>query len=398
MRRIATGLLVLMAMVFIAARLAEARFPYLSYVAAFAEAAMVGALADWFAVTALFKRPFGLPIPHTAIIPANKDRIGASIANFLEHNFMTHNVITEELREVDFSGAASNWLNDPENSRILAQQAAATIPLMIHMVEDEDISRFIHARLASASSEIRYAPMLAKILTVLVADQRHQALFDRLIDIVADGLEKHKDLIRQKIHEKSPRWIPRSIDEKFFLRLLEELQIILTEMKSGDSEWRTRFHEASEAWIITLRSSVEVEEKISAAINSLLSHSQFRQYVDQVWADVKTRVLADIQAPQSRIVARLDHATRVFGQALAKDKAVRDKLNQWIAGFIVRTILAHKGVIAGLTQRVIQKWDGQTIAKKFELYVGKDLQYIRINGTLVGGMVGLLLHALSRAL
>ena len=398
MRRIATGLLLLMALIFVVARMLEATYPAFAYVGAFAEAAMVGAIADWFAVTALFRHPFGLRIPHTAIIPRNKDRIGASVAKFLEHNFMTHGVMSEELRQVDFAGAATHWLSQPENSLSVARQVVGGIPTLIHMIEDRDVARFIEARLADTLQGLRLAPLAADLLTVLVADQRHQAMFDRLLEIVAGGIEQHKDLIRKKIHERSPRWIPRTLDEKFFVHLIEELQTILTEMKSPDSEWRARFQDATQEWIVKLRSSPEIEAKISAMAGDLLGQSVFRQYIDSVWRDVKQRLLADADDPDSKMVDKLQQALQAFSTALANDKAVRSKLNTWIGGFIERTVVAHRGVIAGLVARVIRKWDGDTVARKFELYVGRDLQYIRINGTLVGGMVGLFLHVVALAL
>jgi uncharacterized membrane-anchored protein YjiN (DUF445 family) len=398
MRGIATALLGVMAVLFVGARLLQPRWPAMSYVVAFSEAAMVGALADWFAVTALFRHPFGLPIPHTAIIPANKDRIGASLANFLEHNFMTHNVMAEELRNVDFAGAAATWLSRADNSRAVVGHVVGAIPSLLQMMEDEDISRFVAARVGGALEGIRFAPLLADLLGILVADQRHQVLFDRLIDIVARGLEQHKDLIRKKIHEKSPRWIPRTLDEKFFVRLLEELQIVLAEMKSPDSEWRARFQEATADWIVRLKTSPEIEEKISASVQDMLTHSLFRQYIDQVWADVRARLLADVQQEDSRIAAALEHALLAFCRALEKDRPVQRKLNDAIGAFVVRSVVAQRGVIAGLVERVIRKWDGDTVARKFELYVGSDLQYIRINGTLVGGMVGVLLHLVSLGL
>ena len=398
MRRIASGLLLLMAAIFLGARLLQARHPGLDYVAAFAEAAMVGGLADWFAVTALFRHPFGIAIPHTAIIPKNKDRIGESVASFLEQNFMTHGVISEELRHVDFTGAAAAWMSRPENSRTVARQIVRGVPALMHMIEDEDIARFLEGRISSGLKSVRFAPLLGDILAVLVADGRQHVVFERLIDMIARGLDQHQDLIRQKIHEKSPRWIPRSLDEKFFIRLLDELHIMLTEMKSPDSEIRQRFQAATEEWIVKLRTEPGIEEKIAATVGELLTQSVFRQYVDQVWADLKARLLADVTADDSRIAARLEQALLAFSQALAKDSAVQAKLNDWLAGFIVRTTVAHRGVIAGVVQRVVRKWDGVTVARKFELYVGKDLQYIRINGTLVGGMVGLLLHLVSQLL
>src|SRR3712207_5646568 len=199
MRLVATGMLVAMAAVFLLANHWDETYPALGFVKAFAEAAMVGGLADWFAVTALFRHPLGLPIPHTAIVPNNKDRIGSSVADFLEHNFMTREVLSEELRHIDFAGAASNWLSDPVNARAVSVQIARGLPSIVRMVEDRDVGGFLQTTLASGLKNVRFAPLLAEVLEVLIADRRHQMLFDHLIGMAADALDRNRDFIRQKI-------------------------------------------------------------------------------------------------------------------------------------------------------------------------------------------------------
>ena len=359
---------------------------------------MVGALADWFAVTALFRRPLGLPIPHTAIIPKNKDRIGESIANFLQHNFMTHEVLREELVNIDFAGAAANWLNQPENSRAVATQVISAVPALLRMIEDDDVGRFMQNAMRNSLKDIKFAPLLAEILSVLVAGKHHQILFDRVIEIVSSALEQNKPYLRQKVHEQSPRWMPKSIDEKFFERLIEGSQSVLDEVRQEDSEWRDRFQIATEELIDKLRTSPEYEGKLAALIANSLGHPLFRNYTDYVWREIKQRLLADMTSKESQAVAKLDEAMRVFSKALMQDAVVRDKLNHWIRMFIANTIAERRDVIAALVKRVIQKWDAETVSRKLELHVGKDLQYIRINGTLVGGLVGLILHLISLAL
>ena len=397
-RRLATSLLVLMAVVFVGARLLQPTYSYMSFVGAFAEAAMVGALADWFAVTALFRRPLGLPIPHTAIIPNNKDRIGESVGNFLEYNFMTPDVLGEELRQIDFAGAAAAWLAVPENSRAVSVQIVSGIPALFRMVEDRDVANFMQTVITGALKNTKFAPLTAEILSMLMADNRHQLLFDHFVRFAARSLEENKALIRQKIHERSPRWVPKIIDEKFYLNLLDELRIILNEMKDDNSEWRSRFEASAQELIEKLKTSPEYEEKISAAINEMLAHPLFRDYTDHVWQNAKQRLVSDATAEDSQSVARIDLAIHTFSEALMQDAVVQDKLNHWIREFATEAISSRREAIADLFKRVIRKWDAETVSRKFELYVGKDLQYIRINGTLVGGMVGLVLHGISLAL
>jgi uncharacterized membrane-anchored protein YjiN (DUF445 family) len=397
MRRIATGLLVLMTFLFIGAKLLQPQYAYLSFVVAFAEAAMVGALADWFAVTALFRRPLGLPIPHTAIIPENKDRIGESLADFLQHNFMTREVLNEELAQMDFAGVGASWLAQADSSRAVATHLVSAIPAVLHMMEDDDVGRFLQTATANSLQGTKFAPLLGEILSVLVAGGHHQVVFDRLIVLAGQALEQNHEYIRQKIHETSPRWMPKVLDEKFFERLIEGIQSILEEMQHMDSEWRGRFHDATAALIDNLRTSPEYEEKVSHVIAQSLTHPLFRNYIVHVWREIKQRLLADAASADSQAVARLADAIRIFSETLIRDDTARVKLNQWMRGFAIDVISGWREVIADLIKRVILKWDAGTVARKFEQHVGKDLQYIRINGTLVGGMVGLLLHALTLA-
>ncbi len=398
MRRIATGLLALMALVFLAARTQQARHPWLSFVGAFAEAAMVGALADWFAVTALFRRPFGLPIPHTAIIPENKDRIGESLGNFLQHNFMTREVLADELAQVDFAGGAARWLEHEENSRVVAAHRPSLhfhdgrVPALLRLVEDEQAAAFMRRALAGSLKDVRFAPLLGQVLSVLVAGGQHFVLLEHILRLVAGALEQNRPYIRQKVHENSPRWMPKAIDEKFFERLMTGVQSILLEIQGEDSEWRARFQGATEELIGQLASSPEYEAKLQALVARALGDPLFRGYVGQVWQECKRRLLADAGA---RMQARVAEALRLFGRALAQDAAMRGKLNGWMRAVLADAIAERRDVIAAVVKRVIRKWDGETVSRKLELQVGKDLQYIRINGTLVGGLVGLLLHTLG---
>lgn len=397
-RRWATGLLVAMAVLFVAASLLEHAYPPLSFVSAFAEAAMVGALADWFAVTALFRSPLGLPIPHTAIIPRNKDRIGDSLSDFLEHNFITQEIIHEELRTIDFAGAAAAWLAQPENSQAISRQIVRNIPALLRVVEDEDVRQFLQNRLTAVLENTKFAPAFAEILSVLVASGHHQSLFDHMIGLAARALEYNKDYIRWKIHENSPRWLPKAVDDKFFRRLLDALQSTLDEMRDEDSEWRLRFQHLADDFIMRLRTSPEYEAKLDAVLGDILGHPLVRNYTIDIWHDIKLSLIADAASPDSQMVAKLDRAFSSFGNDLLLDEEVQRKLNQWIRTVATETIVVRREMIADLVARVIRKWDAETMSRKLELHVGRDLQYIRINGTLVGGLVGLMLHAVSLTL
>jgi uncharacterized membrane-anchored protein YjiN (DUF445 family) len=397
-RRLATGLLVLMAVVFVASRLLEPNYPPLTFVTAFAEAAMVGALADWFAVTALFRAPLGLPIPHTAIIPRNKDRIGESLADFLEHNFITKDIIQDELRQIDFAGAAAKWLARPENSRAAARHIVGSIPSVLRMIEDEDVAQFMQTRMSAALKNMKFAPILAELVAILVAGRHHHTVFDQMVNLLDRTVDENSSYIRWKINENSPRWLPKAVDDRFFSRLLEAIQSTLAEMREEDSEWRMRFQIATEEWIERLRTVPEYEDKIKSVAGNILEHPVVRNYSNMLWQDVKAWLAADARSEDSHMVAKIDQALRAFSDALLLDTTVREKLNQWICTLSTNAIVERREIIADLVARVIRKWDAETVTRKLELHVGKDLQYIRINGTLVGGLVGLILHTFSRAL
>ena len=397
-RRIATCLLAGMAGIFIVARLLQGRHPWLGFVAAFAEAAMVGGLADWFAVTALFRHPLGLPIPHTAIIPRNKDRIGANIAEFLEHNFITHDVLQEELRDVDFAGVSARWLAEDANSRAVAERLVGTIPAVVNMIDDRDAAEFFRGALGSSLKDVRLAPVLGQVLNVLVAGRQHVRLLQRVLGLVASALEENRGYIRQKVHDHSPSWMPRMVDEKFYERLMNGIQSILDDMADENGEWRARFHQSIEELIHELETSPEYEEKLRALLAKGLHHPLFREYVGSVWSDVRARLLTAGTSPDSRLLARAQAALQVFAAALQQNPAIRAKLNDWMRGFAITAIVERRSLIVAVVQRVIDKWDAKTISEKLELQVGSDLQFIRINGTLVGGVVGLLLYCVSLAL
>ena len=395
MRRIATGLLVLMAFVFVGARLMEGRHPAIGFVRAFAEAAMVGAIADWFAVTALFRYPLGLKIPHTAIIPRNKERIGDNLANFLEHNFMSYEVVHGELARIDFAGSAASWLGRPENAHAVAAQVTSAVPALLRMVEDKDAAAFLQDALAGALKDVKLAPLLSRLLSVLAAGGQHHVLLEKVLGFVAEALEQHRPFIRQKVHDHSPKWMPKAIDEKFYERLMAGVENTLAEIRDEDSQWRERFQAATDELIANLAHSPEYEEKLRRLLDSSLGHPLFRNYAGQVWDDVRQRLLADTTSDHSRVAAQLEQALLALSAALGRNAPVQRKLNEWIRTFAAETIVAKRELIANLVRRVIRSWDADTLAHKFELHVGRDLQYIRINGTIVGGLVGLALHAVG---
>lgn len=391
-RHVATGLLLLMTVIYLLAYSIAAHSLIAGFVAAFAEAAMVGALADWFAVTALFRHPLGLPIPHTGIIPNNKDRLADSIADFLENNFMTREVLSDELGQVDFAGIAVHWLVAPEHGRWLALRLLRIVLPSLVILDDPQIRAWLKESLQTGLAKVKLGPICAEFLSVLVADQKHQALFDQVILWAHRKLEQHQPFIRERVYQKMPRWLPRMIDEHLYQQLVEELADLLIEMEAADSSGRRHFDAEINMLINKLRNAPEMEKKLQDFVVQTVKNPLLLEYVDSIVRDIGQRMAVDLASPVSNLQTLMADMLIALAQALGRDAALRQRMNQALQELGANAIARQRNDIVGLIRRVVRKWDAETVSHKIELYVGRDLQYIRINGTLVGGLVGLLLH------
>ncbi len=396
MRRLATGLLMLMVAVFVAARLAEESVSWLGYIRAFAEAAMVGALADWFAVTALFRHPLGLPIPHTAIIPRNKDRLGASLGTFVQSNFLSPEILSEKIASWNIAGRVSQWLADSDNSTMVADRIAGAIPDVLTALNDDDVNHFIEINITSRLRAVEVSPLLGNILQTLTANNKHQELFDAALRLAAGLLESNRELIRHKIREESPWYVPGFVDNKIYEKIITKAEETLSDVNADpDHELRRQFHRATHDFIEKLRTSPDYRDRGEQLKEDMLNHPIVQQYFSRVWSDIKQKILGDVANPDSSIREHIRRAVAGFGEGMARDEAMRDKINNWIRDAAISVLSSRREEIAALISDTVRRWDAETVTRKMELQVGKDLQYIRINGTLVGGLVGLLIYTLS---
>jgi uncharacterized membrane-anchored protein YjiN (DUF445 family) len=397
MRGFATGLLLLMLAVFVATSILEARWPWLAYVRAFAEAAMVGACADWFAVVALFRHPFGIPIPHTAIVPRNKDRIGDSLGSFICNNFLAPEVVTAKLDSIDVAGWVAGWLSVPGNANFVARRSAGLMPPMLEALEDEHVRLFVRSATRRGIESVAAAPLAARVLSVLVAHGHHQRLFDRAVEMAESFVVRHEESLRAKVTARTSRWLPRWVDTKLADKVLTGLMETLGEMRDPEHPWRREFQDAVEGFIAELADDPEafaVGERIKAEV---LDNPVVEQYLDSLWGEVKARLNADLAADEGIIQQGLERALLALGRRLEDDTAMQAILNRWVRRAVDRYVVPHRGEIGAFIAGVVSRWDTRTLVGKLELQVGKDLQYIRINGTLVGGLVGLLIFAVARA-
>lgn len=394
MRGIATGLLVLMLVVFVFARWGGHAYGlmWLSYVEAFAEAAMVGAIADWFAVTALFRHPLGLPIPHTAVIPRNKERLGNSIGAFVASEFLTAEQIGQRLRSVDVAGRAADWLAYRPNTELIAERLAAGVPPVLDALGDEHVKAFVRDGTVRALRRIDVAPLLGRVLGVLVANRRHQLLFDRLIEMAGDFLRANHDQIRAKISTHSAWWMPRFVDEKLFRRIVDGIEDSLIDLRDPQHSWRDQFSLAVEDYVMRLSTGQAHRARGEQIKEEILSNPVVLAYLESVWTDVKHRLREDAVSNDGKMRQAIAQALTALGERLRHDPEMRAIVNTWVERIAVTELVPHRDKIGAFFTGVVQRWDTRTVVGKMELLVGKDLQYVRINGTLVGGTVGLAIH------
>jgi uncharacterized membrane-anchored protein YjiN (DUF445 family) len=399
MKRRATGLFWLVTAIFIGASMLVGQYGWLSYVQATAEAAMVGALADWFAVTALFRHPLGLKIPHTAIIPHRKDSIAANFGQFVQSNFLTETVIAERVRAMDPARQAAAWLGRPENSRHLADHAAAGLTAVVQVVNDEDILTVIEQGVEDRIRATQFAPMLAKTLPLVVAGSRHQELLYGSLKLVTLVVEENEADIQAKISQETPWWLPRAVDQAIYRKIVAMLEETVEEVRTDpEHPLQAKFIDLINQFVENLENSPDVLAQEEALKEEFLKHPAVREFSSSLWQDLKTALLEYGTNPDSNLRPPIQAGLARFGQALGQDRAMLDKINGWLEE-IVRYLVRVYGHEAGqLISMTIRNWDAEATSRKVELHIGRDLQFIRINGTIVGGLVGLGIHVVGQLL
>jgi uncharacterized membrane-anchored protein YjiN (DUF445 family) len=401
MKRRATGLLVLATLIYFATRMLEPRYPWLGFVRAMAEAAMVGGLADWFAVTALFRHPLGIPIPHTAIIPARKDRVGRTLAAFVQKNFLTREVIRARLQGLSIGERLASWIAQPENARTIARQAAKALSAGAQVLRDEDIQRLIDTSVEDAIRRARVAPIAGRVLSVITENNRHQELLDEALVLIARTVEQNHDLIRDRVERESPWWVPTAVDKKIYLKIVTSIENTLVEIRDDPQHpLRERFDHALRTFIENLQHSPDTEARAEALKNDLLDAEAVRRFSASLWIDAKAALLrfAEQTGETSEEGSAIERALTAFGEAVLADPALMQKVDAFITDVAVFLVDRYQNDVADLITHTVTSWDAEVTSKRVELAIGRDLQYIRINGTLVGALAGLLIYTISRFL
>jgi uncharacterized membrane-anchored protein YjiN (DUF445 family) len=403
MQRFALLLLVCAAAIFVVT-LVLARthgWVWLGYVRAAAEASVVGGVADWFAVTALFRHPLGIPIPHTAIVPARKDRIGRALGNFVQQNFLDRAVVAYKLASLRLGDRGAQWLSEPENARTVTRAASHALSAAANVLKDEDVQSFLERTAGERLRSVQVAPLLGRALRLLTADGRHQELLDEALRLAARATEANDALIREKVQEQTPWWVPNAVDRRISDRVVTGIGRTLAEV-SEDPEHplRHRFDEAVKSFIERLQSSPETIAHAEAWKEELLADAAMREFLGSIWTDIKRKLAAyTVQTEGDEFQpGRLEESIASLARGALADPILAEKLNGWIDQAVLAAVDASRTEIAQLISSTVSAWDPQETSRKIELQIGRDLQFVRINGTIVGGMVGLALYAITQAL
>jgi uncharacterized membrane-anchored protein YjiN (DUF445 family) len=399
MKRVDTLMLVGVAVLFVVTRFLESRYPWLGFVRAFAEAAMVGGIADWFAVTALFRHPMGIPIPHTAIVPSRKDRIGTALGNFVQRNFLTREVVSGKIAAMQLGNRAAQWLSRPENSRRLARHAAHGLSGAVGVLRDDDVQALVDRGIVSRLRRMQAAPLMARLFELLTAGGRHQALLDDALRLAAKFLYENEAMIRDRVKAESPWWVPGAVDSRVGDKIVSGVEKTLVAVAADpDHPLRQRYDEAVDRFVLSLRENPETIARFEQIKLDVLAHPGVAEFSREVWGDVKGRIASyaeQVADDAEQAPDQLEQWLAGLGHTVLQDPVLSAKVNGWIVEMVAYAVDQAREEVATLISTTVAAWDAHATSRKIELQIGRDLQFIRINGTLVGGLVGLILYAVG---
>ncbi len=398
-RRRATGLLVAVTGLFVAVTAVGAHGTLLGYVQTGAEASMVGAIADWFAVTALFRRPLGLPIPHTALIVERKDQFAATLGQFVQENFLNADVLAERIRSARLVPRLAVWLTDEANAARFAGHAADLVVNVADALRDEDVQPVLTAELTQALNAVDAAPLAGRALRVVIAGGHHDELFNAAVSAADRYLSEHHVELRDRFEVESPRWVPDTVYRMVFDRLYHRLRQRLVAMAADpDDETRRQFEEWIAGLPDRLETSPELRERGEKLKRDILGSAELQDWSSTLWQKAKDTLRTQAADPESELRHQLAAALVAVGRRLGSDRNLADGLERVVESGARALADQFHDELAGLVTGTIERWDAAETSSQLELLLGPDLQWIRINGTVVGAIVGLALHAIAQAL
>jgi uncharacterized membrane-anchored protein YjiN (DUF445 family) len=395
MKRIPLALLLLMALLF--AFTLNRPEAWAGWVHAFAEAGMVGALADWFAVVALFRHPLGLPIPHTAIIPTRKNELGDAMARFISDHFLEPEVVGRKLESVDLAGVAITWLRSNRGRDNVQELSTGMLRWALQALHEQRVRKFLSRLSRRQLKNVSFAPLMGHTLDWAIHENRHQDVLTQALRYAIVVLDGNHDTIRERVKEGSPWWLPGFVDDRILKQMLERIQNQLFQMSlDPDHPLRAQFNDWLQKLAGELKSSPEYRRIGRRLKEQLLENETLQDYLYGAWEDLAARLERDLDQPDSMIAEQIGSWVNDLTEELYRDESMQAWINQWMTNAMLVLVERNRGQIASLISDTVRSWDGRETSHRVELAIGRDLQFIRINGTLVGGLVGLVIHAVTR--
>jgi uncharacterized membrane-anchored protein YjiN (DUF445 family) len=394
MRTVATGMLLMMAAVFLLANQFDEIHPAWGFVKAFAEAAMVGGLADWFAVTALFRHPLGIPIPHTAIIPRNKDRIGETLAQFLRDYFLTPSVVARRMRSIDVSAAIGRFLIKPPGEGRFREGAARLVADLLEALDQERLGGMVKSAVAARMRSLEVSPLLGQTLAAAIDDDRHIPMLDSIVTWAGRTLDANEDIIRDMVHQRAG-WIMRlaGLDERLAEAIIDGLRRLTIDMAvDPDHPLRGKAEEGLAKLARDLVEDPDLRQTVEEMKNDIIGNKAVTDWIESLWEKARASLLTSAQNPEKAMAGRLGDALRQLGATLQEEGQLKETVNRFARRTAAGLVASYGSGIVKLVSETVRRWDAHTVTGRLENAVGRDLQYIRINGTLVGGLVGLAIH------
>jgi uncharacterized membrane-anchored protein YjiN (DUF445 family) len=403
MKAVALGFLLGAAVVYVVARRYEdptsAALAWVGYVRALAEAGMVGALADWFAVTALFRHPLGLPIPHTAIIPRKKDALGENLSDFVGANFLAEEVVRDKLRRVGIGARLGRWLAQHRNAERVTVELSTVVRAAVTVLRDDDVHAVLENAVVKRLVEQPWGPPLGRLLGQLLTDGAHHKLVDLVAERIYEWVRDNHSAVLRVVSQRLPGWSPRFVDELITDKLYAEVLAFAWAVHSDpDHTMRKAVDTFLMDFAQDLRTDPATIERAESVKQQVLAHPEFQTVVGSAWGTAKKMLLEAAEDPSSELRRRVRDGLVALGGRLTSDAELRSKVDTWLDGVASYVVSNYRSEITTLITDTVQRWDAEETSRKVELQIGRDLQFIRINGTVVGALAGLAIHTVSQLL
>ncbi|WP_280828556.1 DUF445 domain-containing protein [Mycobacterium sp. OTB74] len=370
---------------------------WIGYVRAAAEAGMVGGLADWFAVTALFRHPLGLPIPHTAIIKHKKDQLGEGLGTFVRQNFMSPEVIETKLRDAQVAGRVGKWLSEPTHATRVASEASTALRVLVEMLRDEDVQHVLDRMIVKRIAEPQWGPPIGRVLESLLAERRQEALLQMLADRAFQWSLNAGEIIERVIERDSPTWSPRWVDHLVGDRIHRELMDFTDKVRRNpDHELRRSATKFLFDFAGDLQHDPDTIARAERVKEQIMARDEVARAAETAWTAAKRIILESVDDPSSALRTRIADSVVRIGESLRDDADLRDKVDDWLIRGAKHLVAQYGTEITAIITETIERWDAEEASRRIELYVGRDLQFIRINGTVVGSLAGLVIYSLAQ--